>query len=214
MRFSWKHSLRCLLIGRRRNLSNTTIASFVLLSSIGSMGYSLSLFFITMLYTPLTIHRDATPLHDALFTPYAFVYDIGIVASLITLNLFPQLVSEFGDKSMLRLGYLAMPLAFAFAPQVSNMHPLQLLLLTSDSLCQSPWVISTRQRPPRIALMQKSSTHCQLLLSWYTGVFGQPLYGSTLPRSALTCGTSSQTLSASTRITPTTGFLPVSSTLA
>jgi hypothetical protein len=75
-----------------------------------------------MLYTPLTIHRDDTPLHDALFTPYAFVYDIGIVASLITLNLFPQLVSEFGDKSMLRLGYLAMPLAFAFAPQVSNTH--------------------------------------------------------------------------------------------
>jgi hypothetical protein len=86
------------------------------------MGYSLSLFFITMLYTPLTIHRDDAPLHDALFTPYAFVYDIGIVASLITLNLFPQLVSEFGDKSMLRLGYLAMPLAFAFAPQVSNTH--------------------------------------------------------------------------------------------
>lgn len=105
-------------LGRRRNLSNTTIASFVLLSSIGSLGYSLSLFFITILYTPLTIHHDDTPLHDALFTPYAFVYDTGIVASLITLNLFPQLVSEFGDKSMMRLGYLAMPLAFAFAPQL------------------------------------------------------------------------------------------------
>ncbi|RYN44261.1 hypothetical protein AA0112_g443 [Alternaria arborescens] len=104
--------------GRRRNLSNTTIASFVLLSSIGSLGYALSLFFITILYTPLTIHRDDTPLHDALFTPYAFVYDTGIVASLITLNLFPQLVSEFGDKSMMRLGYLTMPLAFAFAPQL------------------------------------------------------------------------------------------------
>jgi len=76
------------------------------------------LFFITILYTPLTIHHEDTPLHDALFTPYAFVYDTGIVASLITLNLFPQLVSEFGDKSMMRLGYLAMPLAFAFAPQL------------------------------------------------------------------------------------------------
>jgi hypothetical protein len=105
-------------IGRRRNLSNTTIASFVLLSSIGSLGYALSLFFITILYTPLTIHHDDTPLHDALFTPYAFVYDTGIVVSLITLNLFPQLVSEFGDKSMMRLGYLTMPLVFAFAPQL------------------------------------------------------------------------------------------------
>ncbi|KAG9191958.1 hypothetical protein G6011_10692 [Alternaria panax] len=101
--------------GRRRNLSNTTIASFVLLSSIGSLGYALSLFFITILYTPLTIHHHDTPL---LFTPYAFVYDTAIVASLITLNLFPQLVSEFGDKSMMRLGYLTMPLAFAFAPQL------------------------------------------------------------------------------------------------
>ncbi|KAF1833116.1 hypothetical protein BDW02DRAFT_570421 [Decorospora gaudefroyi] len=104
--------------GRRRNLPTTTIASFVLLSSIGSLGYALSLFFITILYTPLSIHRDDSPLHDALFTPHAWVYDTGIVASLITLNLFPQLVSEFGDKSMLRLGYLAMPLAFAFAPQL------------------------------------------------------------------------------------------------
>ncbi|RMZ68660.1 Alpha-mannosyltransferase alg11p [Pyrenophora seminiperda CCB06] len=104
--------------GRRRNLSNRTIASFVLLSSIGSLGYALSLFFITILYTPLTIHHDDTPLHDALFTPHAWVYDVGIVASLLTLNLFPQLVSEFGDKSMLRLGYLAMPIAFAFAPQL------------------------------------------------------------------------------------------------
>jgi len=108
--------------GRRRNLSNRTIASFVLLSSIGSLGYALSLFFITILYTPLTIHHDDTPLHDALFTPHAWVYDTGIVASLLTLNLFPQLVSEFGDKSMLRLGYLAMPVAFAFAPQVSSVH--------------------------------------------------------------------------------------------
>ncbi|KAL7777687.1 hypothetical protein CFE70_004354 [Pyrenophora teres f. teres 0-1] len=104
--------------GRRRNLSNRTIASFVLLSSIGSLGYALSLFFITILYTPLTIHHNDTPLHDALFTPHAWVYDMGIVASLLTLNLFPQLVSEFGDKSMLRLGYLAMPIAFAFAPQL------------------------------------------------------------------------------------------------
>lgn len=104
--------------GRRRNLSNTTIASFVLLSSIGSLGYSLSLFFITILYTPLTLQRGDSPRHDTLFTPYAFVYDMGIVASLVTLNLFPQLVSEFGDKSMMRVGYLAMPLAFAFAPQI------------------------------------------------------------------------------------------------
>ena len=106
--------------GRRRNLSTSTIASFVLLSSLGSLGFALSLFFVMILYTPTTVHRDDSPLHDALFTPSPIVYDLGIVASLLTLNLFPELISEYGDKSMLRLGYLAMPLFFAFAPQVSN----------------------------------------------------------------------------------------------
>jgi len=104
--------------GRRRNLPTSTIAAFVLLSSLGSMGFAYNLFFVTILYTPLTQHRDDGPLHDALFTPSAFVYDLAIVASLLTLNLFPELISEYGDRSVLRLGYLAMPLFFAFAPQI------------------------------------------------------------------------------------------------
>ncbi|KAL6705583.1 hypothetical protein ACN47E_006530 [Coniothyrium glycines] len=104
--------------GRRRNLSTSTISSFVLLSSLGSMGFAFSLFFVTILYTPLTLHRDDGPLHDALFTPSPVVYDLGIVASLLTLSMFPELISEYGDRSVLRLGYLVMPLAFAFAPQI------------------------------------------------------------------------------------------------
>lgn len=158
--------------GRRRNLSNTTIASFVLLSSIGSLGYSLSLFFITILYTPLTLQNGDTPLHDTLFTPYAFVYDAGIVASLVTLNLFPQLVSEFGDKSMMRVGYLAMPLAFAFAPQVRSTHTIQQSLLTRLSLFPTRWATNTNPRRLPIALMPRSSTPCRWLLSWCTGGSG------------------------------------------
>ncbi|KAF2845934.1 hypothetical protein T440DRAFT_472240 [Plenodomus tracheiphilus IPT5] len=104
--------------GRRRNLSTPTIASFVLLCSLGSLGFSLSLFFVTILYTPTTVRRDDSPKHDAFFTPSPIVYDLGIVASLVTLNSFPELISEYGDKSMLRLSYLAMPLFFAFAPQI------------------------------------------------------------------------------------------------
>lgn len=91
----------------------------MLLSSLGSLGFALSLFFITILYTPTSVRRDDSPRHDAFFTPSPIVYDAGIVASLLTLNSFPELISEYGDKSMLRLGYLAMPLFFAFAPQVS-----------------------------------------------------------------------------------------------
>ncbi|CBX99662.1 hypothetical protein IAQ61_005086 [Plenodomus lingam] len=104
--------------GRRRNLSTSTIASFVLLCSLGSLGFSLSLFFVTILYTPTTVRRDDSPKHDAFFTPSPMVYDLGIVVSLVTLNSFPELISEYGDKSMLRLSYLAMPLFFAFAPQI------------------------------------------------------------------------------------------------
>ncbi|KAH9870158.1 hypothetical protein J1614_007080 [Plenodomus biglobosus] len=104
--------------GRRRNFSTSTIASFVLLCSLGSLGFSLSLFFVTILYTPTTVRRDDSPKHDAFFSPSPLVYDLGIVASLVTLNSFPELVSEYGDKSMLRVSYLAMPLFFAFAPQI------------------------------------------------------------------------------------------------
>lgn len=71
-----------------------------------------------MLYTPVSEHTDDTSLHDALFTPSPVVYDVAIVVSTIALNLFPELVADYGDVRMTRLGYLAMPLFFAFAPQV------------------------------------------------------------------------------------------------
>lgn len=109
-----------LLTGHRRNLPATTIASFVLLSSLGSLGYALSLFFVTILYTPISAHKDGEPMHDALFTPLPIVYDLGIVISILSLNLFPELVSDFGDIRVMRFGYLAMPLFFAFAPQVCH----------------------------------------------------------------------------------------------
>lgn len=66
----------------------------------------------------MVLYRDDGPLHDVLFVPSELVYDLGIVASLLTLNLFPELIAEYGDRSVLRLGYLAIPLFFAFAPQV------------------------------------------------------------------------------------------------
>jgi hypothetical protein len=146
----------------------------VLLSSIGSLGYALSLFFITIIYTPLTLQRGDSPRHDTLFTPYAFVYDVGIVASLVTLNLFPELVSEFGDKSMMRVGYLAMPLAFAFAPQVRNALPTQQQpSLTKSRLSLFPLVIIMCPRQQPIARMPRSSTHCHWLLFWCTGGSGR-----------------------------------------
>ncbi|KAF1844336.1 uncharacterized protein K460DRAFT_317782 [Cucurbitaria berberidis CBS 394.84] len=104
--------------GHRRNLSTVTVASFVLLSSLGSLGYALSLFFVTILYTPISQQRDGKPLHDTLFTPLPIVYDLGIIISVLSLNLLPELVAEFGDVRVMRLGYLIMPLFFAFAPKI------------------------------------------------------------------------------------------------
>ncbi|CAO2652573.1 Nn.00g008560.m01.CDS01 [Neocucurbitaria sp. VM-36] len=104
--------------GHRRNLPASTIASFVILSSLGSLGYALSLFFVTILYTPISQHKDGAPMHDSLFTPLPIVYDLGIVVSVLALNLFPELVKDFGDVRVMRLGYLVMPLFFAFAPQI------------------------------------------------------------------------------------------------
>ncbi|KAJ4320957.1 hypothetical protein N0V94_003133 [Neodidymelliopsis sp. IMI 364377] len=105
--------------GHRRNLSPYTIASFVILGAYGSLGYALSLFFVTILYTPLTVHNDDTPLHDALFTPRPLVYYTPIVASLLSLNSFPNLLEHNGDVRFLRLGYIAIPLFLAFATHLT-----------------------------------------------------------------------------------------------
>ena len=110
--------------GHRRNLTPTTVTAFVLLGSLGSLGYALSLFFITILYTPVSEHKDDTASHDALFTPSPIVYDVAIAVSTITLNLFPELVGSYGDVRMTRLVYLAAPMFFAFAPRVSYSGPL------------------------------------------------------------------------------------------
>ncbi|KAI8932822.1 hypothetical protein NX059_010305 [Plenodomus lindquistii] len=104
--------------GRRRNFPTINIAAFVLLAAHGSLACSLCLFFVTILYTPVAVRRDDSPKHDAFFTPSAIVYDLGIVASLVVLNIFPELISQFGDKTMLQLALHAMPLFFAFAPQI------------------------------------------------------------------------------------------------
>ena len=112
------------LIGHGRNLTPATITAFVLLGSLGSLGYALSLFFITILYTPVSEHKDDTAVHDALFTPSPIVYDVAIAVSTITLNLFPELVGSYGDVRMTRLVYLAAPMFFAFAPRVSYPGPL------------------------------------------------------------------------------------------
>jgi hypothetical protein len=112
----------CDSIGHRRNLPTSTIASFVLLGATGSLGYALSLFFVTMLYTPLTLHRDDTPLHDALFAPSPAVYYVPVGLSFLVLYKLPDLLllKEGAGLivSFLRYGRTAVPLFLAFAPQV------------------------------------------------------------------------------------------------
>jgi len=144
--------------GRRRDLAPSLIASFVLLCSLGSLGFALSLFFVTILYTPTSVGRDESPRHDAFFTPSPMVYDVGIIVSLLTLNSFPELMAEYGDKSMLRLSYLAMPLFFAFAPQASRPSVPRTLQLTRPRLCRSASGPSTRPRQLPIGRTQRSFT--------------------------------------------------------
>jgi hypothetical protein len=111
-----------MLSGHRRNFSASTIASFVVLGATGSLGYALSLFFVTILYTPLTIHKEDSPLHDALFTPSPVAYYLPISLSALFLYYLPtDLLSRNMDVStlnFLRLGRIAVPLLLAFAPQV------------------------------------------------------------------------------------------------
>ncbi|KAH3943904.1 hypothetical protein HBH70_152610 [Parastagonospora nodorum] len=113
--------------GHRRNLHASTIAAFVILGATGSLGYALSLFFVTILYTPLTLHQDDSPLHDALFTPSPVVYYLPITASMLFLYNLPTAFNEHAflarnfsvnKISFLRWGKIAVPLLVAFAPQL------------------------------------------------------------------------------------------------
>lgn len=105
--------------GHRRNLSPWTVAAFVTLGAVGSLAYALSLFFVTILYTPLAVHSSDTPLTDALFTPRPAVYWTPIVLALLGLNEFPNLVAHRDVFRILRVAYLAVPLFLAFAPQLT-----------------------------------------------------------------------------------------------
>ncbi|KAH6644501.1 hypothetical protein C7974DRAFT_349378 [Boeremia exigua] len=105
--------------GHRRNLSPWAIASFVVLGAYGSLAYSLSLFFVTVLYTPLTVHSADTPLDDALFTPRPVVYWGPVVASLLALNELPKLLAHGDVFRILRAGRVLVPLLLAFAPQIT-----------------------------------------------------------------------------------------------
>jgi hypothetical protein len=94
----------------------------VILGATGSLGYALSLFFVTILYTPLTLHKDDSPLHDALFTPSPVFYYLPIGVSLLFLYYLPDIVPRNLSPStvdFLRWGKIAVPLLLAFAPQVS-----------------------------------------------------------------------------------------------
>jgi hypothetical protein len=96
-----------------------TIASFVTLSAIGSLGYALNLFFITILFTPLVLH-NFTDSEDALFTPKPAVYYVPVIVSFLFLHFLPDFIARGVDIVPLRLGYLGVPLFLAFAPQVHS----------------------------------------------------------------------------------------------
>jgi hypothetical protein len=93
----------------------------VVLGATGSLGYALSLFFVTILYTPLTVHSDDSPLHDALFTPSPTFYYLPIIASMLFMYNLPELIPRNLSAStvdFLRWGKIAIPLLLAFAPQI------------------------------------------------------------------------------------------------
>jgi hypothetical protein len=107
------------LIGRRRNLSNTTMACFVGLSAAGSLAYALNLFFIIMLYTPSVVHSEDNPRQDTLFTPKPAVLYLPVIATLMILYRLPSFLVEGADLTLLKIGYITTPLFLTFAPQVS-----------------------------------------------------------------------------------------------
>lgn len=108
--------------GHRRNLSPWVIASFVILGAYGSLGYALSLFFVTILYAPVTAHSGETPLQDALFSPKPIVYWGPVLVSLLTLNDLPKILAHSDTFRILRVGRVLIPLFLAFAPRITPVY--------------------------------------------------------------------------------------------
>ncbi|KAF2466425.1 uncharacterized protein BDR25DRAFT_237538 [Lindgomyces ingoldianus] len=104
--------------GRKRTLPALAIASFVALSTIGSLGFALNLFFIAMLFTPVALHSDGPLARDTLFTPKSAVYGVPIVASFLLLHSLPWFLARGSDITLMRFGYFAIPPFLAFAPQI------------------------------------------------------------------------------------------------
>ncbi|KAF2010924.1 hypothetical protein BU24DRAFT_48652 [Aaosphaeria arxii CBS 175.79] len=104
--------------GRRRNLSNKTIAAFVSLSLVGSLGYALNLFFVTILFTPVALHSEDTLKHNALFAPKPVFLYTPVVASFVALLYLPTLIAGGANLTAVRIGYYAIPFYLAFAPQI------------------------------------------------------------------------------------------------
>jgi hypothetical protein len=95
-----------------------TIASFVALSAFGSLGLSLNLFFVLMLFTPMAVHDDDSIRHDALFAPKAIVLYIPVIGALAVEEYLPVLLAHRANLNAFRLVYLGVPLFLAFAPEV------------------------------------------------------------------------------------------------
>lgn len=77
------------------------------------------MFFITILFTPLVLH-SFTERENVLFTPKPAVYYVPVIVSFLFLHFLPDFIAREVDIVPLRLGYLAVPLFLAFAPQVHS----------------------------------------------------------------------------------------------
>ncbi|KAF1998415.1 hypothetical protein P154DRAFT_251698 [Amniculicola lignicola CBS 123094] len=104
--------------GHRRKFDASTIASFVLLSTLGSLGYALNLFFILILFKPFTVHGEDSPRRDALFAPKPAVYYVPVTAAVGLLWYLPRLIDQRANVDPVRFGYVVLPLFLAFAPKI------------------------------------------------------------------------------------------------
>ncbi|KAF2277216.1 uncharacterized protein EI97DRAFT_432814 [Westerdykella ornata] len=104
--------------GRRRNLPISTIASFVLLSAMGSLGWALNLFFVLLLYTPMAVHDDGSVRHDTHFAPHPAVLYVPVIGAIALEQSLPMLLARRTDLTLFRIAYVTVPLFLAFAPEI------------------------------------------------------------------------------------------------
>lgn len=94
------------------------VFALVCLAELVGLSFAQNLFYIVMLYTPVPMGGAFDTGRNPLWTPHAANYLVPLVLSFLNLDFAPYLLDSNFGMSILKTGYIAVPMLLAFIPTV------------------------------------------------------------------------------------------------